>query len=115
MKLIQIKLTCNECDFTTTTFQSMNDHNKLEHIIEQLDGSTEESKKKEHNDLLCYKREKQQPNRQGWEIQFSINLPYMLTCIMSTTSTSLRILTSMITEETDASCIATFTAKQDQS
>ena len=49
------KLIFNECDFTTTTFHCMNDHNKLEHIIEQLDGSTEDPKNKEHNDLWCYK------------------------------------------------------------
>ena len=65
------KLTCKECDYTTTTIQCMNDHSKLEHIIEQLDGSTEDPKKKEHNDLWCYKCEEQQQNCQGWEYQFS--------------------------------------------
>ena len=49
----------------------MDDHNKLEHIIEQLDGSTEDPKNKEHNDLWCYKCEKPQPNCQGWEFQLS--------------------------------------------
>ena len=68
------KFTCNECDFTTTTVKCMTDHSKLEHCIEQLDGSAEivkSNKKKEHNDMWCYKCEEQQPNCQGWEFQFS--------------------------------------------
>ena len=65
------KLTCKLCDFTTTTVKCMEDHNKLEHIIEQLDGLIKDPKNKEHNDLWCYKCEEQQPNCQGWEFQFS--------------------------------------------
>ena len=59
---------CKQCDFTTTRVQCINDHNKLEHIFEQLDGSTEHPK--ENNYFWFYKCEEQQPNCQGWEFQF---------------------------------------------
>ena len=52
----------------------MNDHSKMEHKIEQLDGSTEIKKsdnRKEHDDLWCYKCEEEDPNCKGWEYQFS--------------------------------------------
>ena len=68
------KLTCKECDYTSTSAKSMIDHHNFEHSIEQLDGSTERLKsdeKKEHNDLWCNKCEELNPNCQGWEYQFS--------------------------------------------
>ena len=33
------KLTCRECDYTSTNVKCMTDHKKLEHSIKQLDGS----------------------------------------------------------------------------
>ena len=35
------QLTCKECDNTSTSVKCMTEHEKLEHSIEQLDGSTE--------------------------------------------------------------------------
>ena len=35
------QLTCKECDYTSTSVKCMTEHEKLEHSIEQLDGSTE--------------------------------------------------------------------------
>ena len=68
------KWTCKECDYTSTTVKNMNEHSKMEHKIEQLDGSTEikqSDKRKEHDDLWCYKCEEEDPNCKGWEYQFS--------------------------------------------
>ena len=48
------KLTCKECDYTSTTVKNINGHSKMEHKIELLDGSTEIKKsdnRKEHDDL----------------------------------------------------------------
>ena len=68
------KYTCKECDYTSTSVNSMNDDSKLEHGIEPLDGSAEitKSKKKiKHDELWCYKCEEQQPDCKGCEFQIS--------------------------------------------
>ena len=72
-KLILRNVT-EEYDETSITVKYIADHSKLEHSIDQLDGSAEitKSKKKiKHDELWCYKCKEQQPDCKGCEFQIS--------------------------------------------